>query len=97
MLISYRRTGGVFAAVALAATMLTVTVAAAIVLIVASLTATAVWAARAALLRTWPHRTVPPAVQWAHETLDATVVHPINSSAERHVSGMTSDMPSRLV
>jgi hypothetical protein len=100
MFITYRRTGGVFAAAALAATMLTVTVAAAILLIVASLTAAAVWAARAVLPRSWRHRTGPPAVPWAHETLEATVVHPTRSSAECHVSDVNSDTrstrPSRI-
>jgi hypothetical protein len=96
MFITYRRTGGMFAAVALAATMLIVTVAAAILLVVASLTAAAVWAARAVLPRSWRHRTGPPAVPWAHETFEATVVRP-STSTERHTSGMNGDTRSRLV
>jgi len=96
MFITYRRTGGMFTAIALAATMLIVTVAAAILLIVASLTAAAVWAARAVLPRSWRHRTGPPAVPWAHETIEATVVRP-TTSTERHTSGMNGDTRSRLV
>ena len=90
MFITYRRTGGMFAAVALAVTMLIVTVAAAILLIVASLTAAAVWAARAILPRSWRHRTGPPAVPWAHETFEATVVHSATST-ERHTPRLNGD------
>ena len=69
MFITYRRTGGVFAAVALEAAMLTVTVAAVILLIVVSLTAAAVWAARTLLPRSWRDRTVAPAAPWPHELI----------------------------
>ena len=87
MFITYRRTGGIFAlltfaAVAFAATVLTVVVAAT-VLIVALGTAAAVLLARAVLPASWQHHTIPPPTAWPRETLEATVVHPNGSSDER--------------
>ena len=73
MFITYRRTGGIvalltFAAVAFAATVLTVVVAAT-VLIVALGTAAAVLLARAVLPASWRHHAIPPPTAWAHDTL----------------------------
>jgi fatty acid desaturase len=95
MFITYRRTGGIFAlltfaAVAFAATVLTVVVAAT-VLIVALGTAAAVLLARALLPASWRHHTMPPPTAWPHETLEATVVHRNGSSDERDRLRIDSD------
>jgi hypothetical protein len=84
MLITYRRTGGLFAlltlaAVAAAATVLTVAVAA-IVLTVAFAIASAALLGRAVLPRSWRNCTVPTAALWPHETIDTTAVTAIVSS-----------------
>ena len=78
MLITYRRTGGALAIVALAATTLIAAVVVAAILVVGSLVAAAVLLARAVLPRAWRRRIVPQAASWPHETLEATVVatHP---------------------
>ncbi len=87
MLITYRRTGGVFAlltlvAIALAATVLTVAVAAT-VLVVALVLAAAALLARAVLPKSWRRQAVPPPSPWPHETIEATAVnHPRDSSDE---------------
>jgi hypothetical protein len=96
MFITYRRTGGIFAlltfaAVAFAATVLTVVVAAT-VLIVALGTAAAVLLARAVLPASWRHHTMPPPpTAWPHDTLEATVVHRNGSFDERDRLRMDSD------
>ena len=74
MLITYRRTGGALATVAVAATMLIAGVVVAAILVAGSLVAAAVLLARAVLPRAWRRRIVPQAASWPHETLDATVV-----------------------
>ncbi|MBI2187291.1 MAG: hypothetical protein HYU37_09275 [Acidobacteria bacterium] len=79
MLITYRRTGGLFAlltlaAFALAATVLTIAVAAT-VLIVAVAIAAAARVGRAVLPRAWRNRTVPSATPWPYQTIDATAVN----------------------
>ena len=95
MFITYRRTGGIFAlltfaAVAFAATVLTVVVAAT-VLIVALGTAAVVLLARAVLPASWRHHTIPPPTAWPHDTLEARVVHPHGSSDERDRLRVDSD------
>jgi hypothetical protein len=95
MVITYRRTGGMFAlltlaAAAFAAAVLTVA-AAAVILIVALAIATAAVLVRAVLPRSWRHQTVPSATTWPQETIDATVVHPDGSSDERDLRRMDSD------
>ena len=80
MFLTYRRTGGVFAlltlaAVAIAATVVTVAVAA-IILIVAVAAAAAVLLVRAVLPSSWRRRTAPPATSWPQETIEGTVVNP---------------------
>ena len=95
MFITYRRTGGIFAlltlaAVAFAATVLTIAVAATM-LIVALGTAAAVLLARAVLPTSWRHHTVPPPTPWPHQTIEATVVNPTGSSDERDLLRMDSD------
>jgi hypothetical protein len=80
MIITYRRTGGLFmlltlAIAALAATVLTVAVAG-ILLIVA---AVALFG-RAVLPRRWRHRTIPAVTGWPQDTIDATVVNAISFS-----------------
>jgi hypothetical protein len=92
MLITYRRTGGLFAlltlaAVAFAATVLTVAVAAT-VLVVAAAIAAAALIGRAVLPRLWRNPTVPPATPWPHEIIDATVVNAMNSSDTRDLPRM---------
>jgi hypothetical protein len=95
MLITYRRTGGIFglltfAAVVLAATVLTVVVAAT-VLIVALGTAAAVLLARAVLPPSWRHHTIPRPTPWPSDTIEATAVHPNGSSDERDLLRTESD------
>ena len=92
MFITYRRTGGIFAlltlaAVAFAATVLTIAVAA-ILLIVALGTVATVLLARAVLPASWRHHSVRPATPWPHE---ATMVNPGGSSDESDLLRMDSD------
>ncbi len=95
MFITYRRTGGIFAlltfaAVAFAATVLTVVVAATL-LIVALGAAVAVLLARAVLPASWRHHTIPRPTPRPRDTIEATVVHPNGSSDERDRLRMDSD------
>jgi hypothetical protein len=95
MFITYRRTGGIFAlltfaAVAFAATLLTVVVAAT-VLIVALGTAAAVLLARAVLPASGRHHPIPRPTPWPRDTIEATVVHHDGSSDKRDLRGMGSD------
>lgn len=73
-MLTYRRTGGALAIVALAATTLIAALMVAATLFVVSLIAAAVLLARAVLPRAWRYRIVPQAASWPHETLEATVV-----------------------
>lgn len=78
MFIAYRRTGGIFAliaivAVALAATVLTVAVAA-VVLIVALAAGAVLFLVRAVLPSSRRRRTVPPPTYWPGETIEGSVV-----------------------
>jgi hypothetical protein len=87
MFITYRRAGGIlalltFAAVAFAATVLTVVVAAT-VLIVALGAAAAVHLARAVLPASWRHHTIPPPTPWPADTIEATVVHIPTGSSDK--------------
>ena len=95
MLITYRRTGGAFAvlglaAAAVAATVLTIA-AAAMVLIIALAGAAAALLARAALPASWRRRTPPPATPWPRETIEATVVTPTRASDDSGLLRMDSD------
>lgn len=88
MVITYRRTGGLFmllalAAAALAATVLTVAVAT--LLIVSAAIAAVALFGRAVLPRRWRRRTVPPVTRWPHRTIDATVVNATSSSDTRNL------------
>ena len=78
MLITYRRTSGLFAlltlaAVAVAATLLTVVVAATI-LIAAVAVAAVVLLTRALLPASWRRHRVPPATPWPGDTIEGMVV-----------------------
>ncbi len=79
MLITYRRTGGLFAlltfaAAAVAATMLAVAVAAALLMVAAAI-GSAVLLGRVLLPTSWRNRrTVPTAAPWPHETIDTIAV-----------------------
>ena len=89
MLITYRRTGGLFtmlalATVALAATMLTIAVAATLAVAIAA----AALVGRVVLPRSWRNRTVPSATPWPHKTIDATVVDATSSSETRNLPRM---------
>jgi hypothetical protein len=95
MFITYRRTGGIFAlltfaAVAFAATVLTVVVAATL-LIVALGTAAVVLLARAVLPASLRHHTIPRPTPRPRDTIEATVVHPNGSSDERDLLRMDGD------
>lgn len=79
MLITYRRTGGLFAlltlvAVVLAATVVTVALAATLFIVGAAVAAAALLV-RAVLPRSWRTRRSAPATPWPHETIDATAVN----------------------
>jgi hypothetical protein len=78
MLITYRRTGGGFLlltlAAALVATVLAMAVGAAL-LIVAVAVGAVVLLARAVLPRSWRRHKVPPATPWPQETIEATIVN----------------------
>jgi hypothetical protein len=88
MLITYRRTGGLFALLTLATVALaaTVTIAVAATLSVALVAAALI--GRAVLPRSWRNRTVPSATPWPHKTIDATVVDATSSSETRNLARM---------
>ena len=97
MVLTYRRTGGLFAlftlaAAALVATLLAVAVAG-ILLVVTAAIAVVVLLRRAVLPDRWRHRTMSRVTRgWPHETIDATVVHAARSSDPprlRRVDGNT--------
>ena len=78
MLITYRRTGGVFAllmvaAVALAAMVLTIAVAASLLIVAVALAAAALLA-RAVLPASWRSRSLPAATPWPRKTIEGMVV-----------------------
>ena len=84
MVITYRRTGGIFvllavAAAALAATVITVAVAGTL-LIVSAAIAAVLLLGRAVLPGRRRHRTVPLVIRWPHRTIDTTVVNATGSS-----------------
>jgi hypothetical protein len=87
MLITYRRTGGLIALLAVAAAALAVTVftiaVAATLAIAAIAIAGVVRLGRAVLPRSWLDRTAPSATPWPHETIDGRVVTRTNSSDQR--------------
>lgn len=92
MVITYRRTGGLFApftlaaaAAALAATVLTVAVAGTLLIVSAAIAAVAL-VGRAVTPQRWRRRTVPPMTRWPHQTIDATVVNDTSSSDTRNLS-----------
>ena len=93
MLITYRRTGGLFAlltlaGVAVAATVLTVAVAA-IVLAVAVAIASVLVIGRAVTPRSWRRdRPVLAKTPWPHGTIDTTAVTAISSSDTHNVPHM---------
>ena len=94
MVITYRRTGGLFApftlaaaAAALAATVLTVAVAGTLLIVSAAIAAVALFG-RAVLPRRWRRRTVPPVTRWPHRTIDATVVNATGSSDTLNLGGV---------
>jgi hypothetical protein len=92
MLITYRRTGGLFAllavaAVTLAAAVVTIAVAATLVLAAIAI-AGVLLLGRAVLPRSWLDRTAPPATPWPHKTdqhaLDERLAVSAVASDERH-------------
>ena len=96
MFITYRKTGGVFAlitlaAVAIAATVLTIAVAATL-LIAAVAIAAAALVVRAVLPAAWRRRRARPPTPWPHATIEATAVNPTaGSSDERDLGRLDSD------
>jgi hypothetical protein len=90
MVITYRRTGGLFmllavAAAALAATVLTVAVAGTLLIVATAIAAVALFG-HAVLPQRWRRRTVPPVTRWPHRTIDATVVTATSSSDTQPLS-----------
>jgi hypothetical protein len=98
MLITYRRTGGLFAlltlaAVAVAATVLTVAVAAIVLAVVVAIASVLV-IGRAVVPRSWRRdRPVLPKTPWPRETIDTTAVTSISSSDTHNVSSDTDNVP----
>lgn len=82
MSISYRRTGGAFTLLGVAAALTAAVFAGAVVvavLIVAAAIGAVVLLARVVLPTTWRRRTNPPAPSWPQETIEATLVNPPGS------------------
>ena len=78
MHITYRRTGGVFtllalAAVALAVTVVTIVLGATVLVVVLAIGVVGL-VARAVLPASWRRRTVQPQTPWPQETIEATVM-----------------------
>ena len=99
MLITYRRTGGLLAllalaAVAVGATVLTVAVAAILVAVAAAIASTVVLG-RAVLPRSWRNRTVAPKRPWPYETIDTTAMTASSASDTRNVPRMDADDSTR--
>jgi hypothetical protein len=93
MFITYRRTGGVFplltlAAVVLATTVLTVVAATALV-VVGACVAVALGARAVLPARIWPH--VVPPTAWPRETFDAVVVNATASADDDALLRLDSD------
>jgi hypothetical protein len=91
MVITYRRTGGLFmlltlAAAALAATVLTVAVAGTLLIVSAAIAVVALFG-RAVLPRRWRGRPVLPVTRSPHQTIDATVVNATSSSDTLNLRG----------
>ena len=85
MLITYRRTGGGFALVLLAAGLVAtgIAVAFAIVLgLIAAALGTVALLVRAVLPSSRSRQAAPPATSWPLQTIEATVVNPRGSSDE---------------
>ena len=83
VVITYRRTGGLFAlftlgAAALVATVLTVAVAGTLLIATAAIAAVALLG-RAVLPQRWRNRAVPLVTPWPDETLEATVIEATTS------------------
>lgn len=98
MLITYRKTGGLGAllalgAVALAAGLLTLA-AAAVVLIVGVAGAAIVLLVRAVLPRSWRRHSVPPATEWPHDTIEGTVVNSAVSARPRPAAEVRHSPPA---
>src|SRR5215207_2266751 len=87
MQITYRRAGGGFALLTLAAVLVAavLTVIVGAVLLVGGVAIAAVFLlARAVLPTSWRRRQQPSATPWPQETIEATVVKPRDSSGERN-------------
>jgi hypothetical protein len=92
MLITYRRTGGLFAlltlaGVAVAVTVLTVAVAAIVLAVGVAITSVVVLGC-AVVPRSWRGRPVLPKTPWPRETIDTTAVIAISSSDTHNVPRM---------
>ena len=90
MVITYRRTGGLFmllavAAAVLAATVLTIAVAGIVLIVSAAIVAVALFG-HAVLPQRPRRRPVPPATRWPHRTIDAAVVTATSSSDPQPLS-----------
>jgi hypothetical protein len=80
MEITYRRTGGIFAIVAIAATLLAVVVGGAILLVTVSAVAAVGLLVRAVLPSSWRTRRVSEAAAWPHQTIDHPVLREDNDT-----------------
>lgn len=84
MLITYRRTGGAFSLIVLAAVLVATAitmVVGATLLIVALAIGVVVLLVRAVLPRSWRRPTQPVEIPWPQETIEATIVNPPRGSS----------------
>jgi hypothetical protein len=93
--ITYRRSGGLFARLTLAATVMAA-VALGIALLIGVATIGAVALLVRAMLPTSWRRQTEPATPWPKETIDATVVTPSHACDQRDLLRIDSDKDDRL-
>jgi hypothetical protein len=83
VLITYRRTGGVFSLIVIAVALVAITIAVVVgatLLAVGVALGAVVLAVRAVLPRSWRRSTPPAATSWPQETIEGTIVKPEDSS-----------------
>ena len=96
MLITYRRTGGLFALLTVVTLVLAATVTIAVTVALAIGIAAAALVARTVVPRSWRTRTVPSDTPSLHETIDATVVDTTSPDQRRDLPQMTATPDDRL-
>ncbi len=97
MRITYRGTGGLGALIALAVIALAagvLTAAVAIIVVLGAIAAAALLMVRAVLPRAWRRRTVLPATDWPHDTIEGTVVDTAVSAPPRRAEEVREPGPA---